>query len=277
MKVAVPTRSRGEVERLEVAAALASNLGAREPQRNPMGNFDFTSIIILAVVAGVIFLRLRSVLGTRTGFEEKPKQDPFKESQDRSGEAEAKRRDDETVISMPDRSNDGRKEEKTASADASMSEGVAAGPLESALTQIALADSSFDKSSFLEGASAAFEMVITAFAQGDQKTLRPLLARDVFEDFSSAIKQREANKETLETTFVGIRKAEITEAEMRDRTAYVTVAFTSEQINVLKDSEGRILDGDPNHVATITDVWTFARNTKSRDPNWTLVATDGDE
>ena len=119
-------------------------------------------------------------------------------------------------------------------------------------------------------------MIITAFSAGDTKALRPLLARDVFEDFSGAIKEREANNETLETTFVGICKAEITEAELRERTAYVTVTFTSEQINVLKDSEGRILDGDPNSVTTITDVWTFARNTKSRDPNWTLVATDGD-
>jgi len=239
-----------------------------------MGDFDLTSILILAVVAAVIFFRLRSVLGTRTGYEDKPNRDPFKENQEqaRDGEPESKApesKGDDSVIAMPDRN-------KTGQADAAMSEGASGGPIDQALTQIALADSSFDKEEFLVGARTAFEMVITAFAKGDQKALRPLLARDVFEDFSGAIKERETNKETLETTFVGIRSAEITDAEMRDRTASVSVTFVSEQINVLKDAEGRILDGDPNAVSTITDVWTFARNTKSRDPNWTLVATDGD-
>ncbi|MEJ1995155.1 MAG: Tim44/TimA family putative adaptor protein [Limibacillus sp.] len=240
-----------------------------------MGDFDLTSILILAVVAAVIFFRLRSVLGTRTGFEDKPSRDPFKENQDKAREGEPESKGDDSVIAMPDRNKTARADKGPA--DAAMSEGDSGGPIDHALTQIALADSSFDKEEFLVGARTAFEMVITAFAKGDQKTLRPLLARDVFEDFSGAIKEREANKETLETTFVGIRSAEITDAEMRDRTASVTVTFVSEQINVLKDAEGRILDGDPNAVSTITDVWTFARNTKSRDPNWTLVATDGDQ
>ncbi len=241
-----------------------------------MGDFDLTSILILAVVAAVIFFRLRSVLGTRTGYEEKPRQDPFKEQQGETREDEPESKGDDSVIAMPERkgAKAGKEEAPAGMADAAMGDG--GGPLDNALTQIALADSSFDKQEFLVGARTAFEMVITAFAKGDQKTLRPLLARDVFEDFSGAIKEREANQETLETTFVGVRSADITEAEMRDRTAYVTVTFVSEQINVLKDSEGRILDGDPNAVSTITDVWTFARNTKSRDPNWTLVATDGD-
>ena len=242
-----------------------------------MGDFDLGTILILAVVAAVIFLRLRSVLGTRTGFEEKPDRDPFK--QDQGGERPGSEgRGDDGVIAMPERNRKSRPAEQgePGPADAAMAGSGDEGPLDHALTQIALADNSFDRQEFLVGARTAFEMVITAFAKGDRKTLRPLLARDVYENFEQAIKDREDEGQTLETTFIGIRNAEITDAEMRDRTASVTVTFTSEQINVLKDSEGRILDGDPNAVSTITDVWTFARNTKSRDPNWTLVATDGD-
>ena len=214
-----------------------------------------------------------SVLGTRTGYEDEERQDPFKQAQD-AARKEDEPDSDDSVIAMPDR-NAGKPAGEAEPAAAASAD-AAAGPADHGLTQIALADNAFDREQFVAGARQAFEMIITAFSAGDTKALRPLLARDVFEDFSGAIKEREANNETLETTFVGIRKAEITEAELRERTAYVTVTFTSEQINVLKDSEGRILDGDPNSVTTITDVWTFARNTKSRDPNWTLVATDGD-
>ena len=123
------------------------------------------------------------------------------------------------------------------------------------------------------GAKIAFEMVITAFAGGDTKTLRPLLSNDVFEDFSGAIKARLDKKENLESTLVGISEADIIEAELQGKTAFVTIKFVSEQINVTRDAEGEVVDGDPGGVATVTDIWTFARNTRSRDPNWTLVAT----
>ena len=116
-------------------------------------------------------------------------------------------------------------------------------------------------------------MIITGFSQGDTKTLRPLLSNDVYEDFAGAIKRREEAKENLETTLVGIKEAEVIEAELQGKTAFVTVKFVTEQVNVTKDAKGEVVDGDPSHVATITDIWTFARNTRSRDPNWTLVAT----
>ena len=131
----------------------------------------------------------------------------------------------------------------------------------------------FKPESFVAGAKVAFEMVITAFAGGDTKTLRPLLSNDVFEDFSGAIKSRLDKKETLESTLVGISEADIIEAELQGKTAFVTLKFVSEQINVTRDAEGEVVDGDPGGVATVTDIWTFARNTRSRDPNWTLVAT----
>jgi len=114
---------------------------------------------------------------------------------------------------------------------------------------------------------------VGAFAAGDAAALKPLLSDEVFENFNGAIKARAKAKETLETTLVGISSAEIVEAELQGRTALVTVKFVSEQINVTKDAEGRIVDGDPATVAAITDIWTFARNTRARDPNWTLVAT----
>jgi len=90
---------------------------------------------------------------------------------------------------------------------------------------------------------------------------------------SDAIKSRADNNETLETTLVGISEAEIIKAELQDKTAFITVKFVSEQINVTCNAEGEVIDGDPGEVTTVMDIWTFARNTRSRDPNWTLVAT----
>jgi len=95
----------------------------------------------------------------------------------------------------------------------------------------------------------------------------------VFDQFRQAVKTRETAGQTLETTLVGIDKADIIEADMRDRTAVVTVSFRSEQVNVIRDKDGNTVEGDATHVDRITDIWTFARNTRSRDPNWTLIAT----
>lgn len=234
-----------------------------------MGNgFQYFDILLLAVIAGVIVLRLRSVLGRRDGHE--PSQqgyDPFKKEQkDEQG--------DDKVIALPERA--GQNNESEADLEEAISArgvGETSTPLDAGLTQVKLADRGFDKDVFANGAKAAFEMVIGAFAQGDTKVLRPLLSNDVFEDFSGAIKQRETDKETLETTLIGIKQSEVIEAELQGKTAFVTVKFVSEQVNVTHDAAGDVVDGDANHVATITDIWTFARNTRSRDPNWTLVAT----
>lgn len=233
-----------------------------------MGNgFQFFDIILLAAIAGFVILRLRSVLGRRTGHEE-PRQrfDPF--NQNPPEEAEDK------VIQLPDRERqDGPAEADAPEAPADFGTAEGATPLEAGLAQIKLADRDFDKDTFASGSKAAFEMIIMSFAQGDAKSLRPLLSNDVYEDFAGAIKARESAKETLATTLVGIKEAEVIEAELQGKTAFLTVKFVSEQVNVTSDASGEVIDGDPNHVATITDIWTFARNTRSRDPNWTLVAT----
>jgi predicted lipid-binding transport protein (Tim44 family) len=230
--------------------------------------FQFLDIIILAAIAGFLVLRLRNVLGRRTGHQAPPGGDPFKRD-------EADEAGDDKIIQLPDRGAQGQGEEEPFGAEESLSApaGGSETPLDAGLTQIKLADRSFDSETFAGGAQAAFEMVIAAFGQGDTKTLRPLLSNDVYEDFAGAIKRREEASETLETTLVGIKEAEIIEAELQGKTAFVTAKFVSEQVNVTKSAEDEVVDGDPNHVATITDIWTFARNTRSRDPNWTLVAT----
>lgn len=223
---------------------------------------QFLDIIIFAAIAVFLGLRLRGVLGRRTG-NERQQRDPFKrpvpESRDETGR--------DKVIPLPDRNRAPGAE--PAPADIAKPE---TGGLPG-LAQIRGADANFDPQGFLGGARAAFEMIVGAFAAGDAAALKPLLSDEVFENFNGAIKARAKAKETLETTLVGISSAEIIEAELQGRTAVVTVKFVSEQINVTKDAERRIVDGDPAAVATITDIWTFARNTRARDPNWTLVAT----
>ncbi len=225
--------------------------------------FQFLDIILFAAVAAFLVLRLRNVLGRRTGHQGRPKSDPF-----RGGPGSD--RTDDKVIPLPDRS--GQDEDAPFADEASSAQGDER-PLAASLTRIKLADSSFEEGSFLNGARAAFEMVINAFAQGDTKVLRPLLSNDVYDDFAGAIKVREDGHQSLETTLVGFNTAEIIEAELQGKTAFVTTKFVTEQVNVTRDDEGTVVDGDPNQVTQITDIWTFARNTRSRDPNWTLVAT----
>ena len=227
-------------------------------------------LIFLVAVAAFFILKLRSVLGKRTGHEKRPKYDPFGQ---RSGE-EA----EDKVVPLPqrDKTRERMKEKSGEEEGESEKPGFeeSEGPLGAALTQIKLADRRFDEKEFLSGARIAFEMVVDAFAAGNKQMLKPLLSKEVFENFASAIDDRESRKETLETTLVGITSAEIIEASLEQKIAYVVVKFVSEQVNVTRDAEAEVVDGDPNHVAKITDLWTFARNTRSRDPNWQLVATD---
>ncbi len=236
--------------------------------------FQFLDILLIAAIAGFLVLRLRSVLGKRTGHD-KRSADPFRPREGADDE------DDNKVISLPDRSRSARADtiEETAEETAETASETAeeteadATPLTAGLRQVKRADKSFDEDGFVDGARTAFEWVIDAFAKGDAKTLRPLLSNDVYGDFSGAIEERENAGQKLETTLVGITGAEIIEAELQGRTAFVTIKFVSEQVNVVRDSDGEVVDGDPNHATKITDIWTFARNTRSRDPDWTLVAT----
>ena len=219
--------------------------------------FQLLDIIFFAMIAVFLVMRLRNVLGRRTGHERRRDQG--------AGDGRG-----DKVVPLPDRSRPERASESAA--DESAPE-APADPLQAGLARIRAAGRDFDPDQFLAGARAAFDLIVNAFAASDTATLRPLLSDEVFENFDSAIKARAKAKHTLETTVVGLRSAEIIEAELQGRIALVTVKIVSEQVNVTRDADGAVVEGDPTAVAVVTDIWTFARNTRARDPNWTLVAT----
>ncbi len=232
---------------------------------------DITTVIFLAI-AVVVFLRLRNVLGRRTGSE-KPPFDPYSRRETPAGKTNDK------VIDLPARRAPPAQEAAGADAGANVDERIkAAAPVGSSLhdglTAVATADRSFEPDAFLGGAKAAYEMIVTAFAEGDRKTLKQLLSRDVYDGFVSAISEREARNETIEFKFVGIDKAEITKAGVKGATVQVTVRFLSKLVSATHNKDGAVVDGDPTHVGDVTDIWTFEREAGSRDPNWKLVATE---
>ena len=221
--------------------------------------FQLFDIILFAMIAAFLVLRLRSVLGRRTG-NERPPTDIF--GAKRKAEA-----DDGKVVALPTRGD--------APTDADIGpprETVPNSPAAGA-AEIQAADPSFDPDGFVEGARGAFEMIVGAFAQGDTQSLRPLLNDAVFTRFADAIRDREAQKQSLETTIVGIKAADLHEAHLEGHTAFVTVRFVSDQINVVRDAGGKVVDGEPGQTVELIDLWTFARDTRSRDPNWLLVTT----
>lgn len=221
--------------------------------------FQFVDIIFFALVAAFIILRLRSVLGRRTGHERR--HDHFaKPQQPGKPDAPAEVTQRGEVVQLPPRRTG--------------AEPPAGSPLAAALTQIKLADPTFDEGSFEKGARAAFEYVVSAFAAGDKDKLRPLLNDEVYGHFESAIVARDAVGQKRETTLVRIKSADVVEARMEGATAVVTMKFVSEQINVTRDAAGEVVEGNPDRITEVTDIWTFARNTRSDDPNWLLVATD---
>ena len=175
------------------------------------------------------------------------------------------------VIELPDRTESSA--EPGRDDDEAFEPSSSDDPLASGLARIRAADPDFDPAAFEAGARAAFEAIVHAFATADTGTLRALLDDDVFENFERAIRERLDAEETLETTVVGINSADIVEASMSGHNAIVTVTFVSEQVNVTRDADGEVIDGDPAQVTDVTDIWTFARNTRSRDPNWKLVET----
>ena len=146
-------------------------------------------------------------------------------------------------------------------------------PLAQALTEIQLEDSSFDPGAFVSGANAAYEMIISAFAAGDKKALKPLLSEDVFSSFAGVVDGRKAAKESIEQTFIGINSTNIDKAAVTGKIAEITIKFVSELISVTKNADGAVIQGDPNHVFKVTDIWTFSRDTTSKDPNWRVSAT----
>jgi predicted lipid-binding transport protein (Tim44 family) len=230
--------------------------------------FDIYTIIFLAL-AVFIFLRLRSVLGQRTG-RERPPYDPY--SARKPGQPAT-----EKVIPLPNPNAEAVAAQPAEPLPAGERwDGVAApdSPVAAGLDAIVAADPGFDAKGFITGARGAYEMIVNAYAEGDRRTLKSLLAREVYEGFEGAISEREKRGEAVESHFVSIDEAEITGAELRQRTAQVTLRFVSKLITVTRDNEGKVIDGNAEKVSDVTDIWTFARDVTSRDPNWKLVATE---
>lgn len=233
------------------------------------GFFDFYTILFL-VLAVVIFLRLRNVLGRRTGSE-RPPFDPYSAPKSNGAGAGDK------VVNLPQRSEETRFPQADRPAEDWGDIAAPGSNLAKGLSEVHRADPDFSPQQFLEGARPAYEMIVTAFAEGDRQALKSLLSRDVYEGFVSAIAEREARGETMSTNFVGIDKADITDATMRRRNAHVTVRFVSQLVSVTRDKNDNVIQGDPKHVTEVVDIWTFARDVGARDPNWKLVATEAAE
>ncbi len=226
-----------------------------------MEGFQFIDIIILAMAAGFIVLRLRSVLGRRTGHEPTP--------ESRDAREDAFPHNPDNVVPMPVPL--ARRSRESIVMD--IEPAYQGTPLEAGLVQIKMANPSFSPSTFLEGAAKAFEMIVAAYAKNDTDTLKPLLSGDVYSRFAAAIQEREERGETMETELVVLKPARLEAVEVRDNRAIIDVRFSSEQVNVVKDKTGTVIEGDRDHVESVTDVWTFARDLTAADPNWALIAT----
>lgn len=216
----------------------------------------YFDIILFAMVAAFLVLRLRSVLGRRTGNE---------------------RRRDLYVRGQPTPNDQLGNKIVTLNPRPTPAPLVAGAPppntVAGGIAQITAADPGFDVSAFLDGARFAFELIVGAFAKGDKAALRPLLSDDTYRSFAAAVDEREAASETLETRVSKIKDIDIVEADAEGPWARVTVKLVSDQINVLRAHDGSVVDGDPQNLIEKTDFWTFARDTRSNDPNWLLVAT----
>jgi Uncharacterized protein conserved in bacteria len=230
---------------------------------------DLPTLIAIAVAVFVLF-RLRSVLGTRTGNERPPI--------DRTGSTrpeKAAETQDTVVPLRPRPAQPDLDDERRARKIEAEIEQAAAGSAELAagLRSVVEADPTFTPKYFLEGAKQAYEMIVTAFAEGDRQTLKNLLDKPIFDSFQRAIAEREAEGKTVDFTFVGLPRIAIVDADFDKKDVTITVDFHAEVVSATRDKDGNLVEGNADQVQIIADEWTFARNPKSRDPNWKVVAT----
>ena len=192
-------------------------------------SFEYIDIILLAMIAGFIFLRLRGILGKKTGFEE----------------------------------------------DINSSFPHEAAPVKNVVD---LNINTFDenaKKDFVKGAKIAYETIITDFAKGKLKDIKSLLDKNVYQQFEEAIKDRNAKNLSSETTFIGINSAEVKEHQQNKNMLEVTVEFVSEIISCVKDKDNKVISGDPEKIRKVLDTWKFSKDTRSSNPNWLLIDTQG--
>lgn len=214
------------------------------------GGYQIIDILLFAAIAGFLVFRLRSVLGRRTGLEQR--RDPF---QPPSAPPAA------PVAPAPP--------PRLRAVNGGAAPAGAVGPA----AVLKAADPSFADEPFLQGARGAFEMIVNAFAAGDKAALQPLLSKEVAQSFMGAIDTRRAANETMETKVVAMKSAELVDSAVEGSTGFVTVKFVTDQSNVTRAADGKVVDGDPDRVSEHVDFWTFARSLRARDPNWMLVAT----
>lgn len=220
--------------------------------------FAYLDIIFFAMVAGFIALRLRSVLGRKTGTEKR------RTGRDLAGGESAQ----DNVVPIPSRQAPPPPPEPSAMDEiALVGEGAITG-----IRDLKNSDGDFDADIFAEGARSAFGMILDAFARGDRETLRALLADDVFENFSAAINEREANDQVLDAEIIDMSRCSLEEASLIGNRALITVQFVTEQRNTLRDADGGAVDGE-SEIEQIVDFWTFERDISSEDPNWRLTET----
>jgi Uncharacterized protein conserved in bacteria len=223
-----------------------------------MADSQLLTIVVLAVIAGVILFRLYTVLGRRTGTERPP------EKGDYTPHGGILNRQLETENA----GGPGRLSHATADRPSD--------PVASGLFDIGLADRSFDKDAFVNGARAAYEMILTAFAAGDRAALKPLLSQEVFDAFDGVITARETQSQKASLTLVGFSDVKIIAAALKNNSAEVTLAFGARLLSFTAASDGSVIEGDAKAVKDVTDVWTFTRDVRAHDPNWVLVATSSE-
>jgi len=230
--------------------------------------FDVTTVVF-ALLAVFVVWKLRSILGTRNG-PDKPRAERLSVPGTAPGRAP---NGDNVVVRLPGAANDaGAASSQAADADGRWDAYTERGSkVWEGLDQLVSMDRTFDPKIFIAGAKSAYEMIITAFATGDRPALRSLLAKDVYDSFTQAITDRESRGEKVETTFVSIDKAQIVDINARTKVVQISMRFVSKLITATRDRSGTVIDGNPEQVVDLVDVWTFERDVTTRDPNWRLV------
>jgi predicted lipid-binding transport protein (Tim44 family) len=223
--------------------------------------------IFFIIAAVLVLFQLRSVLGKRTG-NEKPPLNPYAARVAKDGDGKPQG----NVISLPVR-------KAGAEADFTDIDALAkpGSEVNKGLRAVRASDPAFNPKEFLSGAKIAYEMIVTAFAEGDRKSLRGLLAKDVFDGFEAAIAARDQRGEKMQSSFVGINKIDFVDAEVKGSDSHLTLRIVSQLISATLDKAGKVIEGDPETVTEVKDVWTFARDMRSKDPNWKLVATEAED
>lgn len=222
----------------------------------------YLDILIFALIAAFLIYRLNAVLGTRHG-DEQPRPNPF------AAPETPARTSLEPIAIKPSALS------KPFAGIASLIDQTANkdGKIEEGLKEITDADPSFDAADFMSGAKYAFETIVAAYSKGARERLKPLLSPKLYADFDAGIAARETMEHISTTEIHRIKSARIVEAHLGGTMAYITVDYDVEQTTVTRDKSGAVIEGHPDHVTTVEDIWTFTRDTRSSDPNWTLIET----